>query len=416
MKIWIINHYAEVPPYGKYTRHFIFARKLIERGYDVDIFTASTVHNTSVNYVEDGKKVLDMEIEGVPIHFIKTRDYFGNTGGRVGNMLDFFWGVLSATKKYSPPDVIYSSSPHPLCWIAAYRIAKRFGARFIAETRDLWPETFVGMGKIGKKHPLAIILYGIEKFFYKKSDALIFTFQGGEDYLEERKISRDNVYYINNGIDIREFESNIVNHNYEDEHLDSAEFFNIVYTGALGQANQVEDILKAARSLQSEYPEIRFLIFGDGYQEENLKDYARKNKLENVFFKGKVEKKFIPSILSKSNLNVITGKALPMYKYGVSLNKIPEYLASGRPILSNMKVGHDVIKEYEAGIVVGPEDAEALAQGVREFYLMDSACYNQLCENALKASKIYEFEYLTDVLEGSFKEHDYQRKTTEQNS
>lgn len=407
MKIWIINHYAEVPPFGKYTRHFVFAKKLRERGYDVDIFTASTVHNTKINYVKDKLPVLDEIIEGVPVHFIRTRDYLGNTRGRIGNMIDYFLGVQSVTKKYGIPDIVYVSSPHPLNWIAAKRIAKRYGARLVAETRDLWPETFVGMGKIKKNHPVALALYRLEKYFYKKADALIFTFPGGNDYLIEKGITRKNVYYVNNGIDLIEFEKDKEKHIYHDDDLENNEEFKVIYTGALGQANQVKTILEAALLLQDQYPQIRFYIFGDGYEEPELRSFVDEMGLTNVKFKGKVEKKFIPSILSKSNLNVITGKALPMYKYGVSLNKIPEYLASGKPILSNLRIGHDVIKEYDAGMVVPPENPSELARGIKEICEMDVSCYNLLCSNALKAAKLYDFEQLTNVLEGSFKENDY---------
>ena len=402
-KIWIINHYAEVPPYGKYTRHFTFAKKLVQRGHSVEIFTASTVHNTNINYIENNQKVLDKIIEGIPVHFIKARSYLGNTLGRIGNILDYFMGVMEVTKSYGAPDIVYCSSPHPLNWIAAYRVAKRHHAQLIAETRDLWPETFVSMGKIGKYHPVALVLYAIEKFIYKRADTLIFTLQGGRDYLKERKIDREEVYYINNGIEVEEYQNNQLNHEYMDLDLDSDEYFKVIYTGALGQANQVKTILEAAKIVKDDCPKMMFIIFGDGYQENELKSYAQENNLTNVRFKGKVEKKYIPSILSKSNLNIITGKALSIYRYGVSLNKIPEYLAAKKPILSNMKVGYDIITETEAGIVVSPENSSDLAKGLREFYNMDSLCYNEISTNASKALKMYDFEYLTDLLEGSFK-------------
>lgn len=68
--VWIINHYAEPPEVGKYLRHFNFARKLKEK-YKVKIFTASTVHNTDVNIIEDGKSYVEKTIDGVDFVFIK---------------------------------------------------------------------------------------------------------------------------------------------------------------------------------------------------------------------------------------------------------------------------------------------------------------------------------------------------------
>lgn len=401
-KIWIINHYAEVPPYGKYTRHFSFAKKLLERNYTVDIFTASTVHNTRINYIEDKARSLDLMIEHVPVHFVRTRDYHGNTFSRIWNIFDFFLGVQKVVKKYDSPDIIYSSSPHPLNWIASYRIAKKRGAKLVIETRDLWPETFVSMGKLSRYNPFAFFLYLIEKFCYTKADALIFTFQGGNEYLKKRGIIRENVYYINNGIDLNDYSKKLLIDNFEDEDLDRNDIFKVIYTGALGQANEVGTILEAANLMKCDYPEIKFFIFGDGYLEKELKEYKERKELDNVYFKGKVSKKYIPSILSKSSLNLITGKALPIYQYGVSLNKIPEYLASGKPILSNMQVGYDIIVEANAGAVVDPENPLKLFEGILSFYKMEKKEYDKLCANAKDAALKYDMDRLTDSLESAF--------------
>ena len=218
--IWIINHYGEPPTVGKYTRHYKFALELIKRGYDVRIFAASTIHRTNVNYINDNRQFIEKEIEGVPFVFVKTCNYEGNGMKRVKNILQYTTRVLKVTKNFEKPDVIYASSPHPLTWLAGYKIAKRYNAKFIAETRDMWPETLVAMGAIKRNSLPAKILYKLEKFIYNKADKLIFTIPGGKDYVESIGLDTSKVRYINNGVDIDEFNNNKVINVFKDVDLD----------------------------------------------------------------------------------------------------------------------------------------------------------------------------------------------------
>lgn len=405
--IWMINHYAEPPIGGKYTRHFMFAKELIKRGYKVKIFTASTIHNTPINHREAGKKYIEKNIDGVDFVFISTTDYFGNSKGRIKNMLDYYFGVQSVTKGFERPDVIYTSGPHTLTWWASRKIAKRTGARFVVETRDLWPQTFVSMGKFKENHPVAKILYAMEKSIYESADALIFTMEGGADYIKHRGLTTGQVTSINNGVDLEAFDQSVIDEAFRDEYLDS-DLFKVIYTGAIGNANEVDKIVKAAKILEKEYPSVVFLIYGDGYLKGELEEMVRDEHIGNVHFRGKLLKQQIPYVLSKSNCNIISGKSIDLYKYGTSLNKLFEYFAAGKPILSNLKANYNLINRYEAGIVVEDNRPEALAKGVESILKMSEQKRNQLGENARVAAKDYDFKVLTDqlvkVLEGDLLE------------
>jgi len=400
-EIWIINHYGEPPTVGTNTRHYNFALELIERGYDVKIFSASAIHRTNINYINGNKNFFEKEIEGVPFVFVRTCNYKGNGAKRIKNMFQYSIRLLQVTKqKLKKPDIIYASSPHPLTWLAGYRLAKFYNARFIAETRDLWPETFVAMGKIKKNSIPARVLYNIEKFVYNKADKLIFTFPGGKDYVESIGLDSSKVIYINNGVDNEQFNKNKLINDFKDSDLDNKSVFKILYTGSMGIANSLNYLIQAAEIIQHRgFKDIRFILFGDGYQRKELEGYVVSNNLSNVVFKGLVEKKYIPSILGKSDLNVFTGKHIYLYKYGLSLNKIFEYFASGKPTLSNIECGYDLLKKYNCGITVKGGSAEALAEGILKFYNMPKEEYNIYCKNAIKAAKDFDFKILTDKLE-----------------
>lgn len=399
-KIWIINHYAEPPEGGKYLRHFIFAKKLIERGYQVKIISASTIHNTDINNTDGHSPYIEKLIDGVPFVFVKTRSYFGNTIDRIMNILDYYFGVKKIYKKLGKADVIYTSGPHPFNWRAARYIKKKTGAKFIVETRDLWPETFVCMGKLSRNNIIARILYAHEKSIYKSADKLIFTMPLAYKYLEKIGVDISKFNYINNGIDIEEFNKKISEYKYYSPEYSDFKGFKLVFPGAMGNANGVEKIVEAADIVnRSDYRDIRFYLFGNGTKEEELKKIKEDKKIDNLYFMGKVDKKFIPSILSQADVNILTHAYLPeLYKYGISPNKIFEYYASGKPIISNVECGFDLVEEYKCGRTVKPLDGKYIAEAVLDFYNMPKEKYDYYSHNALEAAKKYDFEILTDKL------------------
>lgn len=400
--IWILNHYAIPPELGPLIRHYKFAESLIPKGYRVIIFAASSMHYLNDNLINDKKKYLHREYNKIPFVFIRALDYRGNGKKRILNMFEYSYRILSVSKKVShnKPKIIYASSAHPLTWLAGYKLAKRYNAKFIAETRDLWPETLVAMGRIKRNSIPARILYVLEKFIYKKADRLIFTFPGGKDYVKNIGLDSSKVRYINNGVDLGEFNENKEKHVYNDVDLDDENTFKILYTGSMGQANALSYLLKSAKIIRDKgVQNIKFILFGDGYQRQELEQFVKDNDLQNVIFKGRVDKKYIPNILSKSNLNVFTGKHIHLYKYGLSLNKMFEYFASGKPIISNIECGYDMLKQYNCGITVKGGSVEALADGILKFYNMPKEEYDIYCQNALKAAKDFDFKILTDKLE-----------------
>lgn len=401
-RIWILNHYATPPELGPLTRHYKFAEGLIKKGYDVKIIAASSMHYTGENLIKDNRKFLVKEYNGVPFIFVKALDYRGNGKKRILNMFQYAVRVLSVFKKVDlpKPDVIYASSAHPLTWLVGYILAKKYNAKFIAETRDLWPETLVAMGRISKNSFPARILYKLEKFIYNRADRLIFTFPGGKDYVNSIGLDTTKVRYINNGVDLDEFNYNKSTYVLKDTDLDDSKTFKIVYTGSMGLANSLNYLIEAAEIIERKgIKDIKFILYGDGYQKEELQNYVRNNNISNVVFKGRVEKKYVPSILNRSDLNIFTGKNIYLYKYGLSLNKMFDYFASGKPTLSNIECGYDLLEKYNCGLTVQGGSAEALAEGILKFYNMPKEEYNRYCENALKAAQDFDFKNLIDKLE-----------------
>lgn len=411
--IWIWNHYATDMYWDQGGRHYWFAKYLRENGYKATVFAANTKHNSDVIIDTEGKKYITKETNGIPFVFVKTSPYKGNGISRVRNMLWFAINLYSMSKRYASengmPDAILASSVHPLTLMAGICAAKRLKVPCICEVRDLWPETLVAYGSINKNSLIAKALYAGEKWIYKKADKLIFTMEGGKDYIIEKGWDKDSggpielskVFHINNGVDLKAFDYYKEYYQIEDEDLKDDTIFKVIYTGSIRMVNRVGILLDAARVLLDRGEiEIKFLIWGEGNELESLKRRASKENLHNVVFKGRVDKKYIPHILTQGQLNIIPGENNTLYKYGLSPNKLFEYFASEKPVLMNARRGFDLLKEYRCGITVDDDSAEALVDAIINLNYLSKSEYDCYCRNARKAAEDYNFAEITKRLIG----------------
>ena len=188
--VWFFHHYATPPTIPGLNRPYDFAKNLLANNYECTVFSSSYLHYVGENLVKDDSLYCEIVDNNVPFVFIKTTPYYDNGPLRIKNMISFYRNLFPVAKKYSDlqgkPDVIIASSAHPFTLIAGQKIAKKFGIPCICEVRDLWPESFVAYNIIKKKNPLLKLLYAGEKWIYKKADKLIFTMEGGKDYIIEK--------------------------------------------------------------------------------------------------------------------------------------------------------------------------------------------------------------------------------------
>jgi len=402
MNIWFFNHYAVPPQYYPLARPYHFARHLQKKGHKVTIFAASSVHLSEENLITNHSARKAQKIDGIRYVFLKARNYEGNGLQRILNFFDYTLRLFTQTKKFNKPDVILATSVHPLTCAAGILLAKKYRCKCVVEIADLWPLTLVEYGAIKEKQLITKSLYALEHWIYKKADAIIFTMSGGKKYIADQGWDHDvdlnKISYINNGVDLDIYYDQEQKEKYPDSDLDDKNVFKVIYTGSMGKANAMYDILDAADRLKT-CKNIRFLLFGGGYLEQELKEYCTRKKIENVVFKGKVNKQYIPNILSKGNLNIMTGISDRISDYGLSMNKMFDYMASGKPTVSNIKTNFDILEINQCGVSVEPGDAEKLANAVYEFYKMSDTQYREYCTHAKEAVKKYDFKYLTNELE-----------------
>jgi len=405
-RIWIVNYYTTPPEFVSNERHLKFAHYLIKEGYEVTIFSSSVIHGTGKNLVQGRAAYEERTYGEYRFVHIKTKNYSGNDLSRMRSIFLFAFRLFRLRNRFRRPDVIlhniHMPFDYPVLWCA-----RKLKAKYIAEAWDLWPESFVRFGLIGKNNPLVKMAYLLEKRVYKKADRIIFSFEGGIDYLTDQgwdlanggPVDTPKVHYINNGVDIEDFENNKRDHKLTDHDLEDDASFKVIYLGAIRHVNDLKQLIDAAILLK-DHTDIKFLLYGDGPDRDVLESYCNEKSLQNIVFKQKwIELKYVPYVLSKSSLNILNYRK-DFGIYGVSSGKLFQYLASGRPILSNIKMNYCLITKHHLGIAKNIETPQDYAEAILSIKNMDAGSYEAMCRRTKDAAREFDFINLSQRLIG----------------
>ncbi len=398
MKIWIVNYYTVPPTFARNERHLKFSHYLKEAGYDITIFCAQHPASGVQGMPEKGQLFKETTYGEHKFVHVKVKPYKGNGLARMISIFQFAWRILVHRKRFEKPDVIlhniHEPFDYPILWCA-----KKFGAKYIAEDWDLWSRSFVQMGFLKKDGIISKIVFCLAENLFSKADRIIFTMEGGQDYISDMKwdtshggkVDLKKIYYINNGIDIMKFDDDAKNDVLDDADLLDDNYFKIVYLGSIKQANNVLSLIEAAKLLLNQ-PKLKFLIYGDGQDREFLEEYCEKEKITNVVFKQKsIPLSQVPFVLTHSNLNLLN-----YYKsfgqYGVSSGKLFQYLASGKPICCNLDLRkYDIITRNRIGIAKSYNSSTEYAEAIKAIAELPDDEYAILCKNARDTA--YQFDY-----------------------
>lgn len=365
MNIWIFNHYAD-PPDRQATRSYDLAKQLVARGHRVTIFAAGFNHySRKEERIRPDETYREEIIDGVRFVWLKTFPYELNDWRRVLNMMSYSWRAFRVGLQFTDaPDAIIGVCVHPLAALAASLLARRRGSRFFFEVTDLWPETLIAMGKLSRNGLPARVLRALEKHLYHRAVKIIMLLGHTEEYVAGLGESPRKIVWIPNGADLSRFLSLPP---YDGQY---SETFTIMYIGGLLRANRIDVILETAKIQQSlGHHNLKFVLVGDGSDKERLARFAEQLSLKNVEFRGLVPKTDVARVMASANAFVFSLANLPLYKYGISLNKMCDYLASGRPILFAGDSTYNPIRDAGAGISVPAEDPAALSEAIND--LMD---------------------------------------------
>lgn len=391
-------------------RHYWFAQELNKHGFKVTIFCANSRYDRTGKFFDfDGVFTRKRTSKGIPFIFVKTVSYNGNGVRRLGDMLAFYHNLKVAARRLAQsqgvPDVVLASSVHPLTLLAGEQLAKEWRIPCICEIRDLWPEAFFFSGAVRKGSLLGNALQAGEHRIYKDADALIFLKPGDHEYIVENgwdlahggDIDMDKCWYINNGIDFSSFQKQVIDEAFDDGQLKGTDKL-FVYAGTIRPTNNISALVDAAILLRDR-DDIKILVYGSGSERCALEKRVAEEELTNIIFKGFVDKRKIPYILSRATGTLLhyTAKGYN-WSRGNSSNKLFEYMAAGRPIISSVKMAYSPVEEFQCGISLDEGTPEEIASAIREICDMDAETYLGMCERAREGAKNYDFSELTNKL------------------
>ncbi|MDP2041364.1 MAG: glycosyltransferase family 4 protein [Algoriphagus sp.] len=346
MKVIYIHQYFRTPDQGGAVRSYHLAKGMVEAGIEVEMITTHTLSDYDQRW-----------IDGIRVHYLPV-DYDQKFGffKRIWAFLRFVTKAKKLVKKLPRPDLLYITSTPLTTGLIGLWAKKRMAIPYVFEVRDLWPEAPIQVGAI--RNPVTkSLLYSLERKIYDQALSLVALSPGIAAHLQKISPQRE-VALIPNFSDLNRFYPKEKNQKLAVE-LGISAGLTLVYTGALGQVNAVEELLELAEIAQKKGKNWGFLIMGTGSFEQRLRDLTKAKNLKNVWFIPFGSKEKVNEVLSLADFAWISFAHLPVLKTN-SPNKFFDALAAGKAIIVNHKGWvYDLVKTYELGISCLPGKMDA---------------------------------------------------------
>lgn len=367
MRILMVNQYATPPDRPGGSRHHVFARELGKLGHDVLILASDVTHMTKKSADQRrGWRGRSERVDGVDYYWVPTPPYSGNGPMRAINMAAFSSRVLAsgALRELGRPDVVLGSSPHIFGAGSAELLATALRVPFVLEIRDLWPQSLVELGHIRQSHPVVRALEVVERRLYKRASAIVTLLPAAGNHVELKGGDPSKVHWIPNGVDFDFVGA-------PTHQQPSGRAMTWMYAGSHALANDLDVFLDSAKLLQDRnFEGASFRLVGDGAEKERLVQRANELGLRNVVFEDAVPKEKIYEKLNEADAFFVFLRDSPLYKWGISLNKLHDYLAVGRPIVFAGQAANNPVAEARAGLAIPPGDAHAFADAIEQVSAM----------------------------------------------
>jgi len=385
---WLINQYASTPETGMGGRHYYLAKELAKQGHTVYLIAAGYTHLLRTPLELDKDYTIETVTAGFNFVWVKLPKYsHAHDKKRVLNWFIFAWKLLKLPKVIEDKaDAILYSSPSLIAFLGAQRLAKKLQTKLAFEVRDIWPLTLIELGGYSPKHPFIRLMQWVEDRAYHDSDVVLSNLPSAVEHMVARGMVRGKFQWIPNGCDLSELKTPKPLSVTTQLALPKGKFI-IGYAGTLGVANALDSFIEAALLLKGEV-EIAFVLVGGGKEKSTLVEQAK--GLNNVYFIDPIPKQQIHSMLAEFDVCYIGLTKDPLFRFGVSPNKLFEYLLSLCPVLYAIESGDYLpVDECKAGLSIPAEDPQAIADAVVKLKDMSPEERQKMGENG----RIYALEH-----------------------
>lgn len=376
--VWFVDQYAGSPHHGMEFRHYELGQELARLGLTVVIISGSYSHLFVHGPTVVGAYTLE-DVDGIAYCWVKVPTYGRAISlGRVLNMVAFMLRLYRLpTDRLPTPDAIVVSSPSLFPILPVQRWARRHHSRLIFEVRDVWPLTLQELGGLSGRHPLVAAMSWFEKRAYRVADLVVSVLPGAEPHFVSRGMAPSKFRFIPNGTSPDALMEPASGVPANVRSVTGSSRFTVGFVGTLAVANAIEVLIEAARILAGE--DIQFVLVGQGSEEQRLKALAA--DIPNVAFVGAVAKGDVPATLREFDVCYVGYHRSPLYRFGISPNKVYDYMAASRPIILAAEAANDLVKDADCGVTVPPDDPLALADAIRSIKALPSIRRRELGAN-----------------------------------
>ena len=348
------------------TRHYDFARHLIEKGHRVTVLAGNRSYLTGELLPTPRREspFAGLEIVRCGVVGPVQRGFVWRTVGYFSFMLTSFWAGM----RTAGVDALWATSPPIFQAWTAWLVARLKRKRWLLEVRDLWPEFAVQVGALRNRGLIAMSEW-LERFLYRRSDQIVVNSPGFVEHMKEVGVGEKQIKVIPNGVafgsdngsgpSLRSSKGSML----RESHGLQGKFI-ALYAGAHGMANDLSQLVAAAAAVQQD-PRIAIVLVGDGPEKAELQSQAHRRQLSNLIFLPPVEKARVTALFEDADCGIAVLKAIPMFTTTYP-NKVFDYMASGLPVVLAIDgVIRQVVEEAGAGIAVSPGDGTEIGQAIQ---------------------------------------------------
>lgn len=379
--IWFISKYCRLPGDGEVpARGFSLLRCLSKLGYDCTLFVGKHdyrlgkgadaksplfvgKHDYSLGNGADTKSREEFFIDGVRVVELSVLEFSRSKSlKRILSWIHFEWKLFfMATEDLPRPDVVVASIPSLFSILNGFLFRRKFDSKFIFEVRDVWPLVIIENGGFSRYNPFVMGLSLIEWLGYRYSDYIVATMPNLGDHVKNVLGYSRTVTCIPMGVPDELLGSELMPLPEVLKDCFPEDKFIVTYAGGIGIDNALDTFFEVARILRDK-DGVVFRVFGQGDLLEQYRSSCA--DLPNVKFCGVVANNMVQSVLVQSSVLYFATHPTVVVEYGQSLNKIIDYMYSGRPILASHSGYQSMINEAECGFFVPAGDADSLCKEI----------------------------------------------------
>lgn len=302
--------------------------------------------------------------------------------------------TLFLKKEY---DLIFVYEPSPITvGIPAVFASKRLKIPVYFWVQDLWPESVVVAGQV-KNKSVVKTLDKITRWIYKNSKYILIQSQGFKDYILNQDVEEEKIIYYPNST---EKIYDVVEPSEEILKIAPKVPFSILFAGNIGESQDFENILEAARMLLEKNDQIHFVILGDGRKKQFVEEKVKEYKLDyNFHLLGSFPVDTMPYFFATADGLLVSLKESEIFAMTIP-SKVQSYLACGKPIIGSLNgEGAKVILDSKSGFIVPSGKSDLLVDAILKLYNLQLEDRADLGKNARKYfEENFEREMLLDSL------------------